>query len=65
MALFFVAHDCYILLQNEFKPEPDDLWEEPDENATTWLPCANERSQEHTRQFFSPLTTLILSIGTV
>ncbi|KAG0586540.1 hypothetical protein KC19_2G098600 [Ceratodon purpureus] len=36
------------LAENEFKPEPDDLWEEPTENATTWLPCATQRSEEHT-----------------
>lgn len=60
MTFLFVAHDSYISLQNELKPEPDDLWEEPTENATTWLPCANQRSQEHTREFFLILNTLNL-----
>jgi hypothetical protein len=58
MPFSFVAHHSCFSLQNEFNPEPDDLWEEPSENATTWLPCANQRSQEHSRQFLEHLEFL-------
>lgn len=35
------------LAENELKPEPEDLWEEPTQSDTTWLPCANQRPVEH------------------
>lgn len=42
--LALAAHE---LAENEFKPEPDVLWEEPTQNAITWLPCANQRAEDH------------------
>lgn len=38
-------------MQNEFKEEPDDLWEELSQDSGTWVPCANQRPEGHLSQF--------------
>ena len=38
-------------VQNEFKEEPDDLWEELSQDSGTWVPCANQRPEGHLSQF--------------
>ncbi|KAG0612257.1 hypothetical protein M758_6G014000 [Ceratodon purpureus] len=42
-----IALAAHALAENEFKPEPEDLWDEPALNSTTWLPCADQRLEGH------------------